>query len=479
MKINRKRYLDKVQACWTGKNIGGTMGTPYEGKKEMHNISGFNSPKGEPLANDDLDLQLVWLRAIEDRGIRQVTASVLAEYWINSIPPYWNEYGICKMNMKSGMLPPYSGEYHNGKWKNSNGAWIRTEIWACIFPGIPDLAVEYAYRDACVDHGHGEGTYAAMFVAAMESMAFYESDIRKLIDKGLSFIPEDCKTAKSIKLAISLYDGGTDFVTARNAIVKENEDLGWFQAPANVSYVILGLLYGEGDYKKSMIHAINCGDDTDCTGATIGSLMGIIGGMDCVPKDWADYIGDRIISIAIDTSSWDFVKSCSELTRHVYELVPSSLKAYNIYVEYTDGEEDYNGISSLPDMRNADLLRAHTGLSQELPDLIWAKGRVEFDKCEVKPGDTINLKFIMQSTMPDFKEVYVKLILPEGWTADKDEINISLTEWCKRWFSLPSFEGSIKVTVGEKTEIDNKIQILLSSPTRPTVGMAKLVIRQA
>lgn len=108
MKINRKRYLDKVQACWTGKNIGGTMGTPYEGKKEMQNISGFNSPKGEPLANDDLDLQLVWLRAIEDRGIRQVTASVLAEYWINSIPPYWNEYGICKMNMKSGMLPPYS-----------------------------------------------------------------------------------------------------------------------------------------------------------------------------------------------------------------------------------------------------------------------------------------------------------------------------------------------------------------------------------
>ena len=83
MKINREMYYDRVHACWTGKNIGGTMGTPYEGKREMLDISGFSSPKGEPLANDDLDLQLIWLCAVEDRGIRNITPQLLGEYWLN------------------------------------------------------------------------------------------------------------------------------------------------------------------------------------------------------------------------------------------------------------------------------------------------------------------------------------------------------------------------------------------------------------
>ena len=173
MKISRKEYQDKVHACFTGKNIGGTMGAPYEGKREMQNITGFNSPKGEPLGNDDLDLQLIWLCAVEERGIRAVTPALLGEYWLNYIPPHWNEYGICKSNMKNGLMPPYSGEFCNEEWKNSNGAWIRTEVWACLFPGFPDLAVRYAYADACVDHRLGEGTYSAMFVAALESAAFY------------------------------------------------------------------------------------------------------------------------------------------------------------------------------------------------------------------------------------------------------------------------------------------------------------------
>ena len=160
MKINRKEFYDKVHACWMGKNIGGTMGTPFEGKQEMQNITGFNSPKGEPLGNDDLDLQLVWLCATEERGIRNMTSEVLGEYWLEYVPAPWNEYGAGKANMSMGIKPPFSGEFQNAKWKHSNGAWIRTEIWACLFPGFPELAIKYAYNDACVDHGVNEGNHA-------------------------------------------------------------------------------------------------------------------------------------------------------------------------------------------------------------------------------------------------------------------------------------------------------------------------------
>ena len=61
MKLNFNEYKDKVYACWTGKNIGGTIGGPYEGKREVLDVKGFATKSGEPLPNDDLDLQLVWL----------------------------------------------------------------------------------------------------------------------------------------------------------------------------------------------------------------------------------------------------------------------------------------------------------------------------------------------------------------------------------------------------------------------------------
>ena len=103
IKLNYEVYKDKVKACWLGKNIGGTMGTPYEGTREYLDIKGFATKKGEVLANDDLDLQLVWLLALERCGVNAIDASMLGEYWLDYITPHWNEYGIGKANMKRGL----------------------------------------------------------------------------------------------------------------------------------------------------------------------------------------------------------------------------------------------------------------------------------------------------------------------------------------------------------------------------------------
>lgn len=412
----------------------------------------------------------MWLCATEERGIRNITPQVLGEYWLEYIPAPWNEYGVGKANMSMGINPPFSGEYRNEKWKHSNGAWIRTEIWACLFPGYPELAVKYAYNDACVDHGVNEGTYAAVFVAALESEAFFETDIRKLIEKGLSFIPENCRVARSVKLAIDMYDAGKELKDARNEIVKDSEDLGWFQAPANVAYVVLGLLYGEGDFKKSMISAINCGDDTDCTGATIGSIMGIMHGSDFIPKDWAEYIGDKIVSVAVNLTYVEMPKSCTELTQRVCELVPACLKAYEIYAEYCDEESER---VELPEnirgwRRVHDFDIPKTSLSYNIPDLIYAKGRVEFDKAEIAPGESIELKFIMKSTMPGPKEVQIDLILPEGWTADKKYLSLRLPN--------EKTEASVKISAGENVKNINKIYADIYSPGKLTNVVMPIII---
>ena len=78
---------DKIYACWLGKNIGGTLGTPYEGQRDMHDIQGFASKPGEPLPNDDLDLQLVWLRAVTEWGPDAINSKLLGEYWLTYASP--------------------------------------------------------------------------------------------------------------------------------------------------------------------------------------------------------------------------------------------------------------------------------------------------------------------------------------------------------------------------------------------------------
>ena len=331
MILNFDTYKDKVRACWIGKNIGGTMGGPFECRKEILDVTGFTSAPGEPLPNDDLDLQLVWLHALESVGPKGINASTLGEFWLNFIPPHWNEYGIGKANMKRGLIPPLAGDYDN-TWSHSNGAWIRTEIWACSAPALPELAAKYAIEDAKVDHGCGEGTPAAAFVAAMQSAAFALSTLDECIAVGLAAIPENCRVAQSVRLVQRYYAEGRSWQDARNAVQQQNADIGngWFEAPSNVAYTIIGLLWGEGDFKKSMLTAINCGDDTDCTAATAGATMGILYGTAGIPADWAEYIGDRIVTISLSQGGVgkSFPASCTELTDRITDLAPSVLYSY-------------------------------------------------------------------------------------------------------------------------------------------------------
>jgi len=297
--INEAEFRDRVYACWLGKNIGGTLGMPFEGKKEINNVSFYTKVKeGEPAANDDLDLQLLWLKAMEEND-GAIDAYTLGEYWLKYVPVNWNEYGVGKVNMKLGIMPPLSGEYNNAKWKTSNGAWIRSEIWACLAPGNPMLAARFAWEDACVDHGCTEGTFAEIFTAALESAAFVEKDMNKLIQFGLSMIPDNCLTAKAIRVALEAKNKGLNWQQARETVVEATKDLGWFQAPRNVAFTMIGWLYGEGDFGKSICIAVNCGDDTDCTGATLGSVLGIIHGTSIIPDKWRAPIGDGIKTVAI------------------------------------------------------------------------------------------------------------------------------------------------------------------------------------
>lgn len=451
---------DRIYACWIGKNIGGTMGAPYEGSTAVNDISGFATEPGTVLPNDDLDLQLIWLIAAEQYGMDHLDAKVLGEYWLAYIGPHWNEYGIGKSNMHLGLIPPLAGDYQND-WMHSNGAWIRTEVWACMAPGCPDVAVRYACEDACVDHGMGEGTYAAMFVAALESAAFVEHDLRKLIDIGFSKIPENSRVSRAVKVVMDCYDQGVDWRTARERVVEDSADLGWFMAPANVAFVVLGLLYGEGDFKKSMILAIDCGDDTDCTGATIGSVMGILGGTACIPQDWSAHIGDSIKTVAVVTGCLGNVpKTCTELTERVMQMIPATLHANHIRFDIHAEADAVDAVHLAPGGALAAELCARSGKSFDM-DFVFMAARVTYlEDPSVMPGDDLHLvlRFWNKMVSSEPRRLHLNWLLPEGWAVtSKKEVYVpfyrpAISTEPTQWVDVP-----VTVHVGEKSDFINRI----------------------
>lgn len=452
IKLNKKEVKDKIYACWLGKNIGGTIGTPFEGRREMVDCKGFNSEPGKPLPNDDLDLQLVWFNAFRENGPQNCNSKLLGEYWLEYVTPYWNEYGISKANMKRGLVPPMSGEYKN-YWKHSNGAWIRTEIWACLYPGNVEKAMKYAYEDASVDHGSGEGTYAAIFVAAVEAAAFVTDDIRKLLEIGLSKIPENSKMHKFISKAIECYDSGMSIKDACLLIQKmsiDDEELGWFQAPGNVAYTVLALLYGEGDFKQTIILACNCGDDTDCTCATAGSILGIIKGTEIIPKDWQAYIGDSIITKCVNLGAMGVPGTCSDLTDEVVAM--HTITSHGSDIELTDDATDLSELDTDKFMGNefALSLGARSNFYAEYSSII-TDCLVELGKePEIAPNGSIEVKLSLKTKLASQKAYIVNWLLPDGWSvAGSSNINV-----------MNRFEAeseSYVITAGEKVAPKNTI----------------------
>lgn len=356
--FNEDEFADKVHACWLGKTIGGTLGMPFEGKREMRNLTFYEPVPKEPVPNDDIDLQLLWLKALEERG-PMITAHELAEYWLKYVVVDWNEYGVCKRNLRLGLLPPLSGHYRN-RWRDSNGAWIRSEIWACLFPGIPALAARYAFEDACVDHGVAEGTYAEVFTATLQSAAFVESDRDRLLNIALSYIPKDCGVARSVRTAIESWRKGLDWRAAREAVVEASKDTGWFMAPQNVAFVVLGWLYGGDDFGKAICTAVNCGDDTDCTGATLGALLGIIHGTKGIPQKWREPISDEIRNIAV--GGFTPPRTLTELTERIVRMSKIALKANNALVSIVKG---------VPTTQ--DIARKLKLIDEQVPKELWSR----------------------------------------------------------------------------------------------------------
>src|SRR3954462_11601259 len=212
-------YAERVYAGVLGKIIGVYLGRPFEGwayeriMRELGEVNYYVHERlGKPLivTDDDISGTFTFLRALPDYGnSRDISAQQIGQTWLNYIIErrailWWGGMGnstehTAFLRLKEGIEAPRSGSIGlNGKVVAEQiGSQIFIDGWAMVAPGDPALAADLARKAASVSHD-GEAIYGAQMLAAMESLAFVEPDLEKLLECGLQFIPADSVIARLV-----------------------------------------------------------------------------------------------------------------------------------------------------------------------------------------------------------------------------------------------------------------------------------------
>jgi ADP-ribosylglycohydrolase len=429
--LNSTAFREKVYGCWLGKNCGGTLGAPLEkmwGEAEMFDVWWYPQLQEGGIPNDDLEMQLIWLKALEEVG-PHIKAADLARYWLDHIGYNWDEYGLSKTNLRLGLLPPVSGFYNNW-FKHCMGSPIRSEIWACVAPGVPSIAARLAYEDAICDHAGGEGIFGSLFNAAVESAAFVVEDREQLIDIGLSYIPSWSKTAQAISTARMAYAEGLDWKGARERVLRTTPSPIAQYSPINLGFQVIGWLYGE-DFGDALCKAVNCGYDTDCTGATLGSVLGILAGQYRLPEKWTEPLGEAITT----NETWGGLRHASEganpvpatlaeLTDRVCAMARQVLSACGRLEEsglVQVNPEDFMAGPEIHALWEANPLR----LTYEGSPI-----SVEIDYGETPaciPGENKTILTTLTNAHSDPMRVTCQLYAPDGWLTEALQREVTLS----------------------------------------------------
>lgn len=416
MKIDRKRFRDKVMGCWLGKNAGGTLGEPLEekfGRKEMFQIDWYPFLPEGGIPNDDLELQLIWLQQLRKKG-PGLTAADLVEAWTDCVAYNFDEYGLCKENMQKGLQPPVCG-WHNNAFKDCMGNPIRSELWACVAPGCPELAAWYAYQDAIVDHGGGESVYGEIFNAVLESCAFVNDNKFELLDAALASIPASSLTYQCVKRTIDNYHSGMKYEENRNDLVEAFYHPVAQYSPLNLGFQTIGWLYGE-DFGDAICKAVNCGWDTDCTAATLGAILGIIGGASALPEKWIEPLGYEIATNMTTGGIRNLTAPTDirELTEVVCKEAERVLNYWGKEIEFCDesmpcsetGQIKIPELNFLKDYAPDSLVYVYGGVRET----------VQYDRDAAIVGDRASkITVKLKNLHPVEKQMDIRLELPEGF----------------------------------------------------------------
>lgn len=314
-----KDYVQKVYAGFLGMNIGIRLGAPVEPtiwtyeriKNTYGDITKYVKEYINFAADDDANGPVYFLRSLYDKNPnRELTPGDVADAWLNYAREglgmfWWGGYGrstehTAFLNLKAGIPAPQSGSIEqNGKTLAEQiGGQIFIDTWGLVHPCKPEEAAKYGEIAASVSHD-GEGINGARFFCAVIAGAFEEKNPLRLVQIGLSQIPKNSAYALVSHAVMEFYHNHPDDWRACRLML-ENE-WGYDKYPGvchiipNAGVCILSLLYGGGDFARTVEIATMCGWDTDCNAGNVGTVMGVVCGLEGIPAKYREPINDFLV----------------------------------------------------------------------------------------------------------------------------------------------------------------------------------------
>jgi ADP-ribosylglycohydrolase len=335
-------YAERVYAGVLGKIIGVYLGRPFEGwtyeriMAELGEINYYVHERlGRPLVvtDDDIAGTFTFLRALADNDYRpDLSPAQIGQTWLNYLIEertvlWWGGLGnstehTAYLRLKNGVAAPASGSsaLNSQVVAEQIGAQIFIDGWAMVAPGRPDLAADLARRAASVSHD-GEAIYGAQMLAAMEAQAFVENDTAHLLDTGLRLIPPDSIIARMVQDIREWHAQDADWRVTRQRIIKHygyEKYSGNCHIVPNHALIILGLLYGQDSFQRSLAIVNTCGWDTDCNSGNLGCLLGIKNGLAGIDDglDWRGPVADCLYLPSADGG-----RAISDAVSETYHIV--------------------------------------------------------------------------------------------------------------------------------------------------------------
>lgn len=326
--LDKASLQDKVYGAWLGRCCGCLLGKPVEGwhtarlwgflrdsgqepfqdylsaevaeevkqKYELPNGAPFKENIHAMPEDDDLNYTVIGQAVMKAHGY-DFTSKQVANFWLMHLPVLhtFTAERVAYRNLLINLSPPASATYRN-PYREWIGSQIRADFWGYACPGKPEQAAALAWRDASISHVKN-GIYGAMWVAAMLAAAYTTSDLETILNAGLSEIPANCRLAEGVRRMMTWYDSGADYQEAIRRIHEEWDETrahDWCHTISNAMLVTTGLLWGEGDFEKSITRAVYGCFDTDCNGATVGSIIGMVLGAKALPSKWTSILNDTL-----------------------------------------------------------------------------------------------------------------------------------------------------------------------------------------
>ena len=330
--------LDKIYGAWLGRCAGCLLGQPVEGWRRAR-INGLLKDTGnQPLMyyissdipvevrekydvrddrlaygaektgwinnvsympeDDDTNYTLLALKLVEQYG-RDFAPDDVAESWLMTLPllHLCTAERVAYINLAQSIYPPESASHRN-PYREWIGAQIRGDLFGYICPGDMKTAADMAWRDASISHVKN-GIYGEMWVSAMLAKAAVCDDVQAVIRSGMKQIPKESRLHQELEEMLRRYEAGETAEQAAAYILgkyDENNGHHWCHTISNASIVALGLLWGEGDFARTMELCLTMGFDTDCNCATAGSVLGMMQGAEKLPKVWTAPLCDTVLS---------------------------------------------------------------------------------------------------------------------------------------------------------------------------------------